>query len=148
MPILSALMPFLPYLIGGIAIVTVIGVHDFRVRSAEAAKWKPKLETCEGNVKTATDANLSLKKDFDQFIDAHNKYLKKLADDQKIALTKKNELLAALRIKEQAAQAVIEQLLVDAAAGPQVSKEVACAKAESTLRALATDLMRDDAAHK
>ena len=145
---IAFLMPFLPYILGFAAIVGVIGVHDYRVRAKEADKWKPKLTQCEANVSTATDANKTLKADYDGFITKHNQMLKALADQQRAALARKDAAIAALGLREQAGQHLIEELRVKANAAPLATKEASCEQATATLRGLAADLVRDDAANK
>lgn len=145
MPFLSVLIPLLPYLIGGVAIFATIAVHDYRVRSAEAAKWAPKLTACEGNVKLATDANLSLKADYDAFALRHDQMIKGLAEQQRIALERKNKALIALGLREHEAQAALDDLRRQAAAPPQPTKEGSCEQATATLRALAVERLRDAA---
>lgn len=141
--ILGLLLPLLPYILGFAAIVGVIAVHDAKVRSGEAAKWQPKVAACEANTKTATDANVKLKADYDAFAVRHDQMIRTLAEQQRLALKRKNDALVALGLREKAAQGELDGLRAKAAAPPQPTKEAACASAETTLRALAAERLRD-----
>lgn len=142
-PLIALAWKAAPYIIGVVAVVGMVGVHDYRVRAKEAARWKPKLAACQSDVDTATTANVALKADYEAFAKRHNDIIRRLADEQRAALKRRDAALAALGLREQKAQAELEDLRAKAAAGPQPTREASCASAESTLRALAAERLRD-----
>lgn len=123
-----------------LAVATVGGVivhHDYKVRAAVEAKWKPKLEKCVGD-------NTALEGEYKQFVAWHNHMLEDQAKRSKDAKDRKDKALAELAKVEKG-----EQVKIDAARavanGPALPKEESCAKAVERMRALRLDLMRDDA---
>lgn len=136
-------------ILAGLAIAgLVMGLvwsHDSKVRAKEATKWQAKLSECELVAKAANDANAKLDADYRRFIAQHNAEVKAQADEQERRLRERDKALAALSAGKAKDQGEINRLRALAAAGPQPTKEGACAQADATLRGLANDLVRDDA---
>jgi len=77
----------------------IVHSHDSKIRAEEQAKWKPQLEACTANEKTARDANAQLQTDFAAFKSAH---------------VEQDKGVAALDQRTKAAQELVRKMLLDA----------------------------------
>lgn len=145
-------MPFLAFFMSGIGLKILAGValaavagglvlrHDHNIRVDEAGKWKPKVAEC-------ATANTALQGEYSAFVAKHNAQVAADAARAKAMKAARDAALGELAKRDGAEQARIDAARVAAAAAP-LPKEEACAQADATLRALATDLVRESQPQK
>ena len=143
----------IPWLIRGAlvlgVVLTVAGVvvaHDNKVRAAEAAKWRPKVEACERDRDAAVAANAQLQDDLAKLQATYAKAqaaLDDLAKREAAAQKTAAEALARLAVKEASLRAEIERLRAIAGGPPAPTRTEACDEADRILRGLA-----DERVHK
>lgn len=113
--------------------------HDHKVRAAEAAKWKPRVEAAELRASQAEEALTKLTESYKAQTDA----MTALEKRSKELIAAKDKALLSLAAKERSLKSEIERLKSIVAGPPAASFKESCEEAARILSDLAAVRLRD-----